>query len=112
VDRPRDVPGAAGQGVRRAYPLDEAGQAGAGRDLASTAVPDGMAIDCLGNIYLTEHNNRRVRVLSPQGEALATITVDANVTNAAFGGPPRRTLYLTGDGAVWATELEVAGLPY
>ncbi|ADV28769.1 SMP-30/Gluconolaconase/LRE-like region-containing protein [Pseudoxanthomonas suwonensis 11-1] len=106
------VAGGGDQGVLRAYPLDEAGQAGAGRDLASTAVPDGMAIDCLGNIYLTEHNNRRVRVLSPEGDALATITVDANITNAAFGGPQRRTLYLTGAGAVWSIDLEVAGLPY
>ena len=75
-------------------------------------VPDGLAVDCLGNIYLTEHNRRRVRVLSPQGEALATIGVDANITNAAFGGAQRKTLYLTGAGAVWSIELDVAGLPY
>jgi len=106
------VAGGGDQGVLRAYPLDASGQAGAGRDLASTEVPDGMAVDCLGNIYLTEHERRRVRVLSPQGEALATIGVDANVTNAAFGGPQRRTLYLTGAGAVWSIELDVAGLPY
>ena len=59
-----------------------------------------------------EHNRRRVRVLSPQGEALATIGVDANITNAAFGGAQRKTLYLTGAGAVWSIELDVAGLPY
>ena len=37
---------------------------------------------------------------------------DANLTNAAFGGPQRRTLYLTGAGSVWSIELDVAGLPY
>lgn len=106
------VAGGGEQGVLRAYALDESGQAGPGRDLAGTEVPDGMAIDCLGNIYLTEHTRQRVRVLSPQGEALATIKVDANITNAAFGGADRRTLYLTGAGAVWSIDLDVAGLPY
>lgn len=106
------VAGGGEQGVLRAYALDEAGQPGPGRDLASTEVPDGMAVDCLGNLYLTEHTRRRVRVLSPEGQPLATIRVDANITNAAFGGPDRRTLYLTGAGAVWSIELDVAGLPY
>ena len=105
------VAGGGEQGVLRAYPIAD-GQAGPGRDLVSTVVPDGLAVDCLGNIYLTEHIQRRVRVISPQGEQLATIAVDANVTNAAFGGPQRRTLYLTGAGAVWSIELDVAGLPY
>lgn len=106
------VAGGGEQGVLRAYPVDDAGQAGPGRDLASTEVPDGMAVDCLGNVYLTEHTRQRVRVLSPQGEPLATIKVDANITNAAFGGADRRTLYLTGAGAVWSIGLDVAGLPY
>src|SRR5690606_39768259 len=106
------VAGGGDQGVLRAYALDASGQPGERRDLASTEVPDGMAIDCLGNIYLTEHNRQRVRVLSPEGEALATIKVNANLTNAAFGGADRRTLYLTGAGAVWSIDLDVAGLPY
>ncbi|KAF1684690.1 gluconolactonase [Pseudoxanthomonas broegbernensis] len=105
------VAGGGEQGVLRAYALVD-GQAQAGHDLASTTVPDGLAVDCLGNVYLTEHTQRRVRVISPQGEQLATITVDANLTNATFGGPQRRTLYLTGAGAVWSIDLDVAGLPY
>ena len=106
------VAGGGEQGVLRAYDLVD-GQPRGQRDLATgVQVPDGLAVDCLGNIYLTEHNRRRVRVLSPQGEALATISVDANITNAAFGGAQRKTLYLTGAGAVWSIELDVAGLPY
>ncbi len=106
------VAGGGEQGVLRAYDLVD-GQPRGQRDLATgVQVPDGLAVDCLGNIYLTEHNRRRVRVLSPQGEALATIGVDANITNAAFGGAQRKTLYLTGAGAVWSIELDVAGMPY
>ncbi|WP_028920199.1 SMP-30/gluconolactonase/LRE family protein [Pseudoxanthomonas suwonensis] len=100
-------------GVLRAYPLVDGRPDGSHRDLVSDAViPDGLAVDCLGNIYLTEHTRRRVRVVSPQGEALATIAVDANLTNATFGGEDRRTLYLTGAGSVWSIGLDVAGLPY
>lgn len=105
------VAGGGEQGVLRAYALVD-GQAQTGRDLVATNVPDGLAVDCLGNIYLTEHTRRRVRVISPQGQELATIAVDANLTNAAFGGPDRRTLYLTGAGSLWSLELDVAGLPY
>ena len=105
------VAGGGEEGVLRAYPLVD-GQAQAGRDLTSTTVPDGLAVDCLGNIYLTEHTRRRVRVVSPEGQDVALITVDANITNATFGGPQRRTLYLTGAGSVWSLDLDVTGLPY
>ncbi|MBO9547471.1 SMP-30/gluconolactonase/LRE family protein, partial [Caulobacter sp.] len=106
------VSGGGDHGLLRAYTLVD-GRPQAHRDLVTDAViPDGLAVDCLGNIYLTEHTRQHVRVLSPEGQALAMIKVDANVTNAAFGGPQRRTLYLTGAGAVWSIELPVAGLPY
>ncbi|KAF1689455.1 SMP-30/gluconolactonase/LRE family protein [Pseudoxanthomonas koreensis] len=107
------VAGGEENGVLRAYPLASGSLRGGHRDLVTgIAGPDGLAVDCLGNIYLTEHAGRRVRVVSPQGQPLATIAVDANLTNAAFGGPQRRTLYLTGAGAIWSIELDVAGLPY
>ena len=97
--------------VLRAYPLRD-GVPGDGRDLARISGGDGLAIDCLGNIYVTEHGERRVRVFSPTGQALATIRVDANITNAAFGGEDRRTLFLTGAASLWSIDLDVAGLPY
>jgi gluconolactonase len=106
------VAGGGEQGVLRAYALVD-GQPRDPRDLLTdVVVPDGLAVDCLGNLYVTEHTQRRVRVVSPEGAPLATIAVDANVTNAAFGGPQRRTLFLTGAGAVWSIDLDVAGLPY
>jgi gluconolactonase len=106
------VAGGGQQGFIRAYPIVD-GVPGAGNNLVEgVVVPDGMAIDCLGNIYATEHSQQRLRVFSPRGEHLATIRVDANITNAAFGGPERKTLYVTGAGAVWSIELDVPGLPY
>jgi len=103
--------GTADGDVLRTYPvLDD--RVGAGRDLARISGGDGLAVDCLGNVYVTEHGERRVRVFSPAGDVLATIRVDANITNAAFGGADRRTLVLTGAASLWSIELPVAGLPY
>lgn len=106
------VAGGGEQGFVRAYPMLD-GVPGEGKNLLENiTAPDGMAIDCLGNIYITEHSLQRARVFSPEGEHLATIKVDANITNAAFGGPEHKTLYLTGAGAVWSIELDVMGMPY
>lgn len=99
-------------GVLRAYPVRN-GRPGKGRDLVSTlGIPDGMAVDCHGNIYVTEHTDQRLRVFTPAGKQIATIKVDANVTNAAFGGADGKTLYITGAGAVWKLDLDVTGSPY
>jgi len=75
-------------------------------------VPDGMAVDCAGNIYVTEHLGKQVRVYTPEGQQIATIKVDANITNAAFGGPENKTLFMTGAGAVWKIDLAIAGSAY
>jgi gluconolactonase len=102
----------ASDGLLKAYPIVN-GVPGPGRDLVKgLAVADGMTLDCHGNLYVTEHEVKRVRVFSPQGRELATIRVDANVTNAAFGGADGKTLYLTGAGALWQVPLQVTGAPY
>jgi len=99
-------------GLLKAYPLVH-GVPGPGRDLVKGLDgPDGMTVDCHGNLYATEHAAKRVRVFSPQGRELATIRVDANVTNAAFGGADGKTLYITGAGALWQLRLDVSGAPY
>lgn len=106
------VSGGGEHGVLRAYPI-KGGVPQAGRDLVSgVTVPDGMAVDCHGNLYVTEHTEKRLRVFTPQGKQIATIKVDANVTNAAFGGADGKTLFITGAGAVWQIRLGVTGSPY
>jgi gluconolactonase len=75
-------------------------------------VPDGMAVDCAGNLYVTEHLGKQIRVYTPEGQQIATIKVDANVTNAAFGGPENKTLFITGAGAVWKVDLAISGSAY
>lgn len=102
----------ASDGALRAYPV-AGGQPQSGRDLVTGLDgADGMAVDCHGNLYVTEHGARRLRVVTPQGKQLATIRVDANVTNAAFGGHDGKTLYITGAGALWSIRLDVSGSPF
>ncbi|NGZ88554.1 SMP-30/gluconolactonase/LRE family protein [Duganella aceris] len=99
-------------GVLRAYKIVD-GKPQQGHDLVTKlGIPDGMAVDCLGNIYVTEHTDQRLRVFTPAGKQIATIKVDANVTNAAFGGADGKTLFITGAGAVWKLDLDVTGSPY
>jgi gluconolactonase len=99
-------------GVLRAYKIVD-GKPQKGSDLvAKLGIPDGMAVDCHGNIYVTEHTDQRLRVFTPAGKQIATIKVDANVTNAAFGGTDGKTLYITGAGALWQLPLDVTGSPY
>jgi gluconolactonase len=80
--------------------------------VSGLSTTDGMAIDCLGNMYVAEHYGQHLRVFTPAGKEIATIKVDANITNAAFGGAQGKTLYITGAGAVWKIDLTVTGLPY
>lgn len=106
------VNGGGDQGIVRAYPLVD-GIPQAGKDLVTgIAVPDGMTVDCQGNLYVTEHLAQQTRVFTPAGVQLAVIKSDANVTNAAFGGPEGKTLYLTGAGSVWKVELQITGSAY
>ncbi|WP_137174336.1 SMP-30/gluconolactonase/LRE family protein [Massilia sp. HP4] len=102
----------ASDGAVRAYPIKD-GVPQPGKDvIKGIENGDGMTLDCHGNLYVTEHGPRRVRVFTPQGRELATIRTDANVTNVAFGGADGKTLYITGAGAVWQVRLDVTGLPY
>lgn len=106
------VNGGGEQGLLRAYPIVD-GVPQAGKDLITgLSIPDGMAIDCQGNIYLTEHIARKLRVYTPAGEQIAQAETDANLTNAAFGGAEGKTLYLTGAGSVWKIELAITGSAY
>lgn len=106
------VNGGGEQGVLRAYSIVD-GSPQAGKDLVTGInIPDGMAVDCQGNIYVTEHITRKLRVFTPAGEQIAQASVDANLTNVAFGGPEGKTLFMTGAGSLWKIELAITGSAY
>ena len=113
---------AAGAGVLREYTLDAAGVATPVGDLTNQiGTPDGMTVDCAGNLYAADNGGRSILVFSPEGEQLGTIGGQAafaqGVTNVAFGGPNRTTLFITTfsqgeSGGLYSVELGVPGLPY
>jgi gluconolactonase len=101
-------------GVVRRYQVAADGSTGAGAEFARVPGPDGMTVDCAGNLYVT--GGGRVHVFDAQGSSLGTIDGVESATNVAFGGPERRTLYITagpsGSARLYAIELGVPGLPY
>ncbi len=80
-----------------------------------TSGPDGMAADVAGNILLAHASLGAVLVLDAQGTLIARLVScrGATVTNLAFGGPGRRTAYITesATGAILAAEWSAPGLP-
>jgi gluconolactonase len=97
-------------GKIRKYALDAAGAPGPATDFVFSSGPDGMAVDCAGNVYVTGSDG--VNVFSPQGAKLGTITGLNSATNAAFGGPERKTLYITAGDSLYMIELAIPGYPY
>lgn len=83
------------------YEYDQhSGRVGAVRrhcDLSSIAgVPDGMAMDDRGFLYVAIFDAGLVLVVDRKGGVVSSITVPARqVTSCAFGDPDRRALYIT-----------------
>jgi len=99
-------------GMRR-YALAEDGSiSGRAENVAAVSGGlDGLGRDCAGNLYVTGGN--RVVVLDRTLTRVGSLSAPG-ATNAAFGGPDRRTLYVTALGdsrGVYAARLNVPGLP-
>jgi len=95
-----------------AYSIDKDGKPGKKRLFASVDGPDGMTMDCAGNLYVTSHGAGTVEVFDHAGKKLASIMVAPKTTNAAFGGQDRKTLYITAGTGVYAVPSLVPGFPY
>lgn len=119
LDKPNGVPlspdeamlyvGAVDDKIRR-YALDAAGAPGPAQDFATVNGPDGMTVDCAGNLCVA--GSAGVTVLSPEGDPLGTISGTGTATNVAFGGPERKTLFITAGDSLYAIDLAIPGYPY
>jgi len=69
---------------------------------------DGMKIDSEGNLYVTAPDG--VRLYSPAGKHLGTITVPRSVHNLAWGGNDGHTLYLCASDRLYRIDVLVPGL--
>jgi len=73
-------------------------------------VPDGMKVDVEGRVYCTGPGG--VWVFGPDGSHLGTIRPPELPANLAFGGPDRRTLFMTARTSVYSTRVKVPGQPH
>jgi gluconolactonase len=84
--------------------------------------PDGLKADTEGRLYVaagrtkarppheTSEAKGGVYIFSPEGKLLETIPIpDDEVTNCAFGGPDKRTLFITAGGNLWRVRLNARG---
>lgn len=69
--------------------------------------PDGMKVDVEGNLYVTGLGG--VWVFDAAGKHLETIETPERPANCAFGGPDRRTLYVTARSSVYRIKLRHRG---
>ena len=96
-----------------AYPVNPDGSTGARSEFASgLSGPDGMGVDCAGNLYVAENGAGVVRVYAPDGSQLGSISVAAETTNIAFGGSDRQTLYVTAGKNLYSAQMNLPGYPY
>jgi gluconolactonase len=71
--------------------------------------PDGMKVDRDGNIYSAGPGG--VTILSPAGKLLATLLIPERVSNLAWGGADRTTLYITASTSIYRVRLKIPGAP-
>ena len=70
---------------------------------------DGMTIDNLGNIYLT--NEDGVTVFNPEGKLIEHIDIPEEWTaNITFYGKERNTLFITASKSVYTLKMKVKGI--
>lgn len=86
------------------FDVDEAGALSGERDFVTGISVDGMAVDCVGNVYASTG-----QVYSPEGELLGEFW---GGTNMAFGGPDGQTLFITGHRRLTSLRVAIPGLPY
>lgn len=71
--------------------------------------PDGMKVDVKGNVYSTGPGG--VWIFTPDGKPLGIILMPEKTANVAWGGPDRRTLYITASSSIYRVHLNISGAP-
>jgi len=95
-------------GARKTYAFDiQPDGTLANKRLRAEAGSDGMTLDEDGNLYLT---GRGVAVFDKDGRKIEQIDVpEPWAANVSFGGPDRKTLFITASKGLYAIKLRVKG---
>jgi gluconolactonase len=108
-----------------AFELSEKGEVGKRRliyDFQQGRGGDGLRVDVKGNVWVAAGIRtprppgevtdvpQGVYVISPEGKLLGRVPIPEDyVTNLAFGGPERKTLYVTAGTSVYKVPVAVSG---
>jgi gluconolactonase len=98
-----------------AYAVEAPGKIGKGRVFCTLQGKDGMkgtggdgcTIDAKGNLYVTSQIG--VQVFDPAGKFLGNIVFGEQPANVTFGGPDRKTLYVTARSSLYTAPMEAKG---
>jgi gluconolactonase len=94
----------------RAYPVDPtSGVRGAGTVMATCPEGsfDGFRLDAAGRIWAS--GEQGVHCYLPDGTLLGTVRLPEVCANVEFGGPDRRTLFMTANSSLYALRVEATG---
>ena len=70
---------------------------------------DGLTLDELGNLYISNRDSLSVDIYNPEGKFLERILFPERPSNARFGRPGDNTLYVTAVSSVYAVRMNVGG---
>lgn len=79
------------------------------RNQAGRSGGDGMAVDTMGNLFIT--SNLGVQVFASDGRWIETIEFPEQPANVSFAGPERRMLVVTAKTGLYTVEVSTSGLP-
>jgi gluconolactonase len=98
-----------GQTNMMTYPVEAPGKIGKGKVFCTLkgGGGDGATIDTKGNLYIT--STLGLQVFNPEGKLLGTIAIPEQPANVAFGGPDRKTLYVTARTSLYTVPMEASG---
>ncbi|MCS6978408.1 MAG: SMP-30/gluconolactonase/LRE family protein [Gemmatales bacterium] len=104
-----------GQAEMMAYPVEAPGKLGKGRVFCTLQQPegrsgtggDGLTVDVKGNLYITSQLG--IQVFDPNGKLLGILKFPEQPANVTFGGPDRKTLYVTARTSLYSVPMEIAG---
>lgn len=101
-----------------AYPVEGPGKLGKGKVFCSLLQPgdattgpggggDGLTLDTNGNLYITSRLG--IQIFSPAGKHLKTIEFPEQPANVTFGGPDRKTLFVTARTGLYSVPMNTQG---